>query len=157
MVNNKKVIDDSLVDREIIKRIIDREKDDIGQSLSSFLTNEKMDGKVYHDAHTLLEINSDVGWRMNESYDDVVCECKEIYGASSLTVLDIMTEFGTNMKAKLLYEQLEDVEASRAIIEIIDRAMVRLKTYPNKGEKFYNILLNTYLAKEKLTEKELKL
>jgi hypothetical protein len=123
--------------------------------IKSIKEYNQVDEKVYHDAHLLLKIYSDVVWGMNESYNHMVCECQEIYGNSSLSVLDIMTEFGSNMKAKLLQEQLEDIEMSKVIIDIINSAMVKLKTYPRKGERYYEILSNTYFIKNKYEEQEL--
>jgi hypothetical protein len=66
-----------------------------------------------------------------------------------------MTEFGSDLKAKLLHEQLEDAEASKVIIDIINSALVRLKTYPKKGEAYYNILNATYFSDKKYEEQDL--
>jgi len=103
----------------------------------------------------LLDIYSDVLWGMNNSYTNIVRECKEIYGNSSIMVLDVITEFGSDLKAKLLHEQLEDTEASKVIIEIINAAMFKLVTYPNKGERYYEILKTTYFSEKKYSENEI--
>lgn len=123
--------------------------------MSSFKTYDEYDEKVYHDAHLLLDIYSDVLWGMNNSYTNIVCECKAIYGDTSVAVLEVMTEFGSDLKAKLLHEQLEDTEASKVIIDIIHTAMVRLKTYPNKGTQYHEILDKTYFTKTRTSEIEL--
>jgi hypothetical protein len=123
--------------------------------MSTLKTYDKCDEKVYHDAHLLLDIYSDVLWGMNNSYTNLVCECKAIYGDASVAVLEVMTEFGSDLKAKLLHEQLEDTEASKVIIDIINSAMLRLKTYPNKGEQYHEILKMTYFTEVKLSEIEL--
>jgi len=127
----------------------------IERLMNTLKTFEEFDEKVYHDAHLLLKIYSDVLWGIKNSYTNIVSECKEIYGDSSLVVLDIMTEFGSDLKAKLLYDQLEDTEASKVIIEIINGAMGRLKTYPNKGERYHEILEHTYFSQKKYAEQEL--
>ncbi|SKB70400.1 hypothetical protein SAMN02745120_2758 [Acetoanaerobium noterae] len=75
--------------------------------MNSFKVYDEFDEKVYHDAHLLLDIYSDVLWGMNNSYTNIVRECKEIYGNSSIMVLDVITEFGSDLKAKLLHEQLD--------------------------------------------------
>lgn len=92
---------------------------------------------------------------MNNSYTNIVRECKEIYGNSSIMVLDVITEFGSDLKAKLLHEQLEDTEASKVIIEIINAAMFKLATYPNKGEQYHEILKTTYFSEKKYSENEI--
>ena len=123
--------------------------------MNSFKVYDEFDEKVYHDAHLLLDIYSDVLWGMNNSYTNIVRECKEIYGNSSIMVLDVITEFGSDLKAKLLHEQLEDAEASKVIIEIINAAMFKLVTYPNKGERYYEILKTTYFSEKKYSENEI--
>jgi hypothetical protein len=123
--------------------------------MNSFKVYDEFDEKVYHDAHLLLDIYSDVLWGMNNSYTNIVRECKEIYGNSSIMVLDVITEFGSDLKAKLLHEQLEDTEASKVIIEIINAAMFKLVTYPHKGERYYEILKTTYFSEKKYSENEI--
>jgi hypothetical protein len=123
--------------------------------MNSFKVYDEFDEKVYHDAHLLLDIYSDVLWGMNNSYTNIVRECKEIYGNSSIMVLDVITEFGSDLKAKLLHEQLEDTEASKVIIEIINAAMFKLVTYPNKGERYHEILKTTYFSEKKYSENEI--
>lgn len=132
-----------------------KQTNNIEKLINTIKICKKVDEKVYHDAHLLLKIYSDVVWGMNENYNNTVYECEEIYGNSSLAVLDIMTEFGTNMKAKLLQEHLEDIETSKVIIDIINSAMAKLKTYPKKGDIYYNVLDNTYFVKNKYSEQEL--
>ncbi|WZL72006.1 hypothetical protein QBE52_12945 [Clostridiaceae bacterium 35-E11] len=123
--------------------------------MNSFKVYDEFDEKVYHDAHLLLDIYSDVLWGIKNSYTNIVCECKEIYGDASVAVLDVITEFGSDLKAKLLHEQLEDAEASKVIIDIINAAMLKLKTYPNKGERYHEILKTTYFSEKKYSENEL--
>lgn len=123
--------------------------------MNSFKVYDEFDEKVYHDAHLLLDIYSDVLWDMKNGYTNIVCECKEMYGDSSAAVLDVITEFGSDLKAKLLHEQLEDTEASKVIIDIINAAMFKLKTYPNKGERYHEILKTTYFFEKKYSENEL--
>jgi hypothetical protein len=130
-------------------------KNGLERLMNSFKVYDEFDDKVYHDAHLLLNIYSDVLWGINNSYTNIVCECKEIYGNSSVAVLNVMTEFGSDLKAKLLHEQLEDAEASKVIIDIINSALLRLKTYPKKGEAYYKILNATYFSDKKYEEHDL--
>ncbi len=127
----------------------------IERLMNSFKIYDEFDEKVYHDAHLLLNIYSDVLWGIKNSYSDLVCECNEIYGGSSLAVLDVMTEFGSDLKARLLQEQLEDAEASKVIIDIINSAMHKLKTYPRKGVLYHEILNVTYFSEKRYAEQEL--
>lgn len=127
----------------------------IEKLINSIRVCEKADEGVYHNAHLLLKIYSDVLWGVNESFENVVYEYEETYGESSLVALDIMTEFGSSIKAKLLQEQLEDIETSKVIIDIINSAMLKLRSYPKKGDIYYKILHNTYFVKEKYSEQEL--
>lgn len=126
----------------------------IERLMNSFKVYNEYDEKVYHDAHLLLNIYADVLWGIKNSYTSIICECKEIYGASSIAVLDVMTEFGTDLKAKLLHEQLEDAEASKVIVEIINVAMLKLQTYPNKGEQYHELLKVTYFSEKKYTDQQ---
>jgi hypothetical protein len=130
-------------------------KNGLERLMNSFKVYDEIDEKVYHDAHLLLNIYSDVLWGIKNSYTNIVCECKEIYGNSSVAVLDVMTEFGSDLKAKLLHEQLEDAEASKVIIDIINSALLRLKTYPKKGEAYHKILNATYFSDKKYEEQDL--
>ncbi|MGV8155140.1 MAG: hypothetical protein ACLKAO_12700 [Alkaliphilus sp.] len=120
--------------------------------INSIKVCEKAEERVYRDAHLLLKIYADVVWRTKESYGIVVNEYEEIYGETSLAAIEVMTDFGSNMKAKLLQEQLEDIETSKIIIDIVNSAMSKLKTYPDKGECYYNLLKITFFAGSKCSE-----
>lgn len=135
--------------------LMGKEANNIGKLIKMIRDYDQLDEKAYHDAHLLLKIYSDVVWGMSERYDDIICECQESYGDSSLDVLDVMTEFGSNVKAKLLQEQLQNIETSKIIIDMVNRATMKLRTYPRKGEQYYNILTNTYFVRKKHTEQEL--
>ena len=51
--------------------------------------------------------------------------------------------------------RLQSIEDSKSILELIDRALVLLKNYPNDGEKYYEILSKSYLVFVKYSESEI--
>ncbi|MGV8147309.1 MAG: hypothetical protein ACLKAK_12940 [Alkaliphilus sp.] len=132
-----------------------RKGNSVNKLVKSIKSCDQENQKVYHDAHLLLKIYADVVWRTKEGYANVVNEQEEIYGATSLAVIEVITDFGSSMKAKLLQEQLEDIETSKVIIDIVNSAMRKLKTYPCKGMCYYNILEVTFFAESKYSETEI--
>lgn len=52
-------------------------------------------------------------------------------------------------------EKVFCVVQNRMLVEVIDRALLRLKRYPNRGELYYEILTKQFIYRFNSTEKEL--
>ena len=92
--------------------------------------------KVYKDTELMLEKYRDLVWRLEESVEDI--KDKVYYGrASSVQSFSFisldMSEYD-NQQAKQLLRKGSSALMTRIIVDAIDKAMLKLKSYPANGE-----------------------
>lgn len=111
--------------------------------------------RVYHKAKLLLKIYRDVVW----SIENRVAEIEEEYyelGINRLKeALDILDDYDTNINKKALEEKLCCILKSKCIIEIVDKSLIKIKSYPDYGNMYFDILYKQYIANHKCSEKEI--
>lgn len=114
-----------------------------------------MSEKVYHKAKLLLQIYRDVIW----SIEDRVCEIEEEYfelGSNRLKdALDFLNDYDININKRTLEERVSSIFKSKWLIEMVDKALIKIKKYPNHGEVYFDILYNQYISEFKHSEAEI--
>lgn len=111
--------------------------------------------KVYHKAKLLLRIYRDVVW----SIENRVAELEEEYyemGSNSLAeALDYLNDYDPNVNRKELEFELCSIFKSKLLIEIVDKALLKVRNYPDYGDIYFEILHKQYIEKYKYSEKQL--
>ena len=85
---------------------------------------------------------------------------KDCYGYQ-IAVLDLRTgliylqSFAPDMDLQEFEERVCCVMENRMLVDVIDRALLRLKRYPDRGELYYEILTKQFIHRFNSTEKEL--
>lgn len=109
--------------------------------------------KVYHKTKLILKIYRDVIW----SVEDRVAELEEEYyemGSNNLAeALEYLDDHDPNMNKKQLEAELCSVFKSKFLIEIVDKALLKVKKYPEHGDTYFNIIYKQYIQKQKYSEK----
>lgn len=118
---------------------------------------EQVNEKFYHNTKSLLELYSKVHWRINSSIQEMNQECKESTNRELTELIHSMVDIDPRINQRRLYSRLQSIEESKSILDFIDLSMVKLKTYPDDGEKYHEILDRIYIKRttksiEKLAE-----
>ncbi|MBC2579354.1 hypothetical protein [Clostridium sp. DJ247] len=111
--------------------------------------------KAYHKAKLLLKIYRDVIW----SVEGRVAELEEEYyemGSNNLAeALDYLNDYDPNINRKELEAELCSIFKSKLLIEIVDKALLKVKNYPDYGDIYFDILHKQYIEKYKYSEKNI--
>lgn len=102
----------------------------------------------------LLKIYRKVSWSTKESFDDL----NEITYASCMTeseYLCYLLNFAPEKELDVFESRAVSTMQSRVLVELIERAAVKLKDYPESGEMYYSILDLKYLGYFRYTESEI--
>ena len=94
---------------------------------------------AYHRVKLILKIYRDVVWVLSE-------RAEELH--------EYAWELG-NRDLQEFEEKVCCVMESRMLVDVIDRALLRLKRYPDRGELYYEILTKQFIHRFNSTEKEL--
>ena len=106
---------------------------------------------VYHNAKFLLQLYSKVLWRIEHSLDNIKSECFEFHNIAIDSLLGMNGEVD-----QLNFEsRLESLQVSRRILEMVNRALVLLRSYPDNGERYFDIINKMYIINYKYNESEM--
>lgn len=142
-------------------KILERENDKYTESRSieklgmiyNFGNREK--DKIYHNTKLLIKLYSKVLWRMSNSIMEMETECYLSNGSKLFDVINTLIDVDPCVDKLRIESRLQSIEDSKSIIELIDRALILLKNYPDDGEQYYEILNKSYLVFVKYSENEM--
>lgn len=102
----------------------------------------------------LLKIYRKVNWSTQESFDDL----NEITYASCMSsseYLCYLLTFAPDKELDVFESRAVSSMQTRVLVELIERAAVKLKDYPDNGEVYYSIIDLKYLGYFRYTEGEI--
>lgn len=118
------------------------------------------DNAKYHKTKLLLSIYRKVVWRMEDTLYELD-EAKSEFGSSRISDLVDFLSLGledyNNIKdKKVLEDRLMNIAESKSMIEIVDKALIKLKSHPENGDIYFNIIKDSYINREKLTDSQIQ-
>lgn len=125
------------------------------------MKNQKLDkSTVYHDTELLLENYRNLIWRLEENLEDVEGAIYYMGGRHLSNLFRLLSmeldEYDNEHSRKAVEERLFGLRESKLIIDLIDKAMLKLKNYPKNGDKYFQILHTSYIDKEPIRQDEIQ-
>jgi len=111
--------------------------------------------RVYHKTKLLLKIYRDVVWCVEDRVCEIEAEYYAMGGNRLAEALDYLDDYDPNINKKDLEEKLCSLLKSKWLIEIVDKALLKIKNYPDYGDLYFNILYKQYIVKYRYSEKEI--
>jgi hypothetical protein len=142
-------------------KILERENDQNTESRSIeelgmiYNFENRENDKIYHNTKLLIKLYSKVLWRMSNSIMEMETECYLSNGSKLFDVINTLIDVDPRVDKLRIESRLQSIEDSKSIIELIDRALILLKNYPDDGERYYEILNKSYLVFVKYSENEM--
>lgn len=109
----------------------------------------------FHNTKLLLELYHKVLWRINNSFEKIEEECIETTGKRVDELVKSLVDAELFVSKTRLESRLQSIKDSRSIIDLIDKALLMMKSYPNNGERYYWILYKLYIIPYKYSESEI--
>lgn len=110
---------------------------------------------AYHRVKLILKIYRDVVWVLSERVEELHEYAWELGDQDADTGLIYLQSFAPDMDLQEFEERVCCVMENRMLVDVIDRALLRLKRYPDRGELYYEILTKQFIHRFNSTEKEL--
>jgi len=120
------------------------------------LSKQASSSTYYHNAKRLVSIYREVSWGLQYSLDEMSEVCSDMGYAGiegALSFLEDGTIEGNTVKA--LEDRALSMQHTALLIKITENALLALREYPVHGERYYDILNHTYIAKYPLPEDDL--
>ena len=109
----------------------------------------------YHRVKLILKIYRDVVWVLSERAEELHEYAWELGNRDADAGLCYLENFAPDIDLQEFEEKVCCVMESRMLVDVIDRALLRLKRYPDRGELYYEILTKQFIHRFNSTEKEL--
>lgn len=110
---------------------------------------------AYHRVKLILKIYRDVVWVLSERVEELHEYAWELGDQDADTGLIYLQSFAPDMDLQEFEERVCCMMENRMLVDVIDRALLRLKRYPDRGELYYEILTKQFIHRFNSTEKEL--
>lgn len=110
---------------------------------------------VFHRSKLILKIYRDVVWVLSERVEELQEYAWELGKQDIDTGLIYLQNFAPDIDLLEFEEKVCCAVQSRMFVEVIDRALLRLKRYPDRGELYYEILTKQFIYRFNSTEKEM--
>ena len=108
--------------------------------------------KTYHKTKLLLKVYRDVIWSIGDRVEELEAEYNEMGSDSLAEVLDYLDDYNPNINREELELEICSVFKSKVLIEIVDKALAKVKSYPDYGDIYFDILYKQYIEKFKYSE-----
>lgn len=114
-----------------------------------------IDDKAYHNAKALLKVYSNVVWSLGENVDSLQQESCELADSELLNYVNCLMDIDTRVNKEHFKSKLQTVAETNCMVELINRALIKLRNYPRDGERYFEIINKSFLVKYKYSETEI--
>ena len=106
--------------------------------------------EIWHKTKALLSIYRKVVWSLSEHLNCMVAENIETYGKSLDKAISFLYDFAPMDEKKDFEDKVTYFFETKWLIDLIDKSLVRIKSYPEQGELYFTIIHNIYLKEKKI-------
>jgi hypothetical protein len=115
----------------------------------------KASGDNFRKTKKILEIYRFVVWSLKERLENMENVAIEMGSKDLGQLLDYLSDYDNSINKRRLEERVVSIFNTKWLIEVVDRSLVKLKSYPDKGEMYFEILVKKYIVEKRLSELEL--
>lgn len=131
------------------------QSNNINAGIDNLKDNKKVSPNIYHNTKLLLKLYNKVLWRINNSFEEIEEDCISFSGKRLDELLHSLTDTEEFITEARLESRLQSIEDSKSIINLIEKALLMLKSYPKNGERYYSIIYKIYISAYTYSESEI--
>ena len=110
---------------------------------------------VFQKAKLILSVYRDVAWSSIRKSEELKSGASELLGNSLSLGLMYLSDFAPDVDKEKFEAQVSFLFETSCMIELVDKAMIKVKEYHQNGEVYYEILSKSYLTPYRYKETEL--
>lgn len=114
-----------------------------------------MDDKAYHNAKELLKVYSNVVWSLSQNVEELKEEAQEFSNSELINYINCLIDIDTKVNKEHFQNRLRTIAETNCMVELVNRALLKLRSYPKTGERYFDIINKCYLLKYKYSESEI--
>lgn len=123
------------------------------QEMEMLCMNLGMDSdSIWHKTKALLKIYRKVVWVLQQRVQFMVEESSVTYGKSLEKAVAFLNEFAPIEQQYEFEHKVTCLFETKWLINLIDRALMKIQTYPEYGKVYFTIIQKVFLSEEKTTD-----
>jgi len=127
----------------------------LGQLSNSYKNEKIINQKMLHQSKLLLEMYRRVVWGVEHSLYDLEVTADEFGSRRIQQLIDFLAfDFEREIDEDKIESHLNSIAATQDLIMLIDRALLRLREYPELGEVYFDLLNKKYIIKYGYSDQE---
>jgi len=124
------------------------------------LGEKKQDTQQFHKTKLLLSIYRTVVWRIESAILQIEETAGEYGGKRISDLIDFLSleldDYDCVKDRRAIEERLMCIAETKQMIDIIDKALLYLKSHPDHGDVYHEIITNCYINREKLCDEAIR-
>ena len=109
---------------------------------------------IYKRAELILNSYREVCWKTRARAEEVRAELSSFSSKELEDALIYLETFAPEKERDCFQNKVESLFETKALVEMVDTAMIRVKEYPGRGDEFFDILSLKYLDRYRYTGKD---
>ena len=110
---------------------------------------------VYHKAKLILSVYRDVAWSSIRKSEELKAEASQLLGHSLSLGLMYLNDFAPDEDKEKFEARVSFLFETKYMIELVDKAMIKVREYHQNGELYYEVLSKSYLTPDGYKETEI--
>lgn len=128
----------------------------LSKIVASYRLEKEHNAKLYHQTKLLLELYRKVVWSVENSLYDLDSTATHLGSRRIQDLLNYLhLDFEGEMNVEKIEDHLKSIAKSKDLVFLIDKALMKLRAYPNGGELLFNIINRKYVLNRMYTDNEL--
>ncbi len=120
------------------------------------LGSQARHARYYHNAKRLIKVYRSIMWCLENDINDVELQSAEMGYEHIHQALELLAcSMEDDAHIQRLQDKCKSMLFTRALILITDKALLALKSYPDDGEKYFEIINRSYILQSPYSENEL--
>jgi hypothetical protein len=116
----------------------------------------KENPQVYHNTKELLRVYGKVVWCLDHTVKEMEAECIDCGYDNLFDALSFLAScIDCELNALHLEERTRSMLFTGALVEIVNKALMMLKDYPDKGDRYFEIINKMHILKYRYSEDEM--
>jgi hypothetical protein len=115
-----------------------------------------INNKILHQTKLLLKLYRNVVWSVEANLNDLEVTAGDFGSRRIQDLINYLAfDFEGDLNNNKVGDYLQNVAETKDLILLIDRALIRLKSYPHWGEQYFDLINRKYIIRYAYSDQDL--
>ena len=128
----------------------------LDQAAARVQLERAINNKILHQAKLLLKLYRNVVWSIENHLQDLEVTAHDFGSRRIQDLIDYLAfDFEGDLDTDKVGDHLQSIAETRDLILLVDKAMIRLQSYPLWGELYFDLLNRKYIIRYAYSDQDL--